>query len=32
MKIRPVGSRLFHAEGRTDRETNMTTLVFFKLV
>jgi hypothetical protein len=29
MKIRPVGPRLFHEEGQTDRETNMTTLVFF---
>jgi len=29
MRIRLVGARLFHAEGRTDRETNMTTLVIF---
>jgi len=32
MKIRPVRPRLLHAEGRTDRETNMTTLVVFLLV
>jgi hypothetical protein len=29
MKTRLVGARLFHAEGRTDRETNTTTLVVF---
>jgi len=34
MKIRPVGAELFHAEGRTDRQsTDMTKLiVFFKIL
>jgi len=27
MKIRPVGTELFHADGRTDRLTDMTNLV-----
>jgi hypothetical protein len=27
MKIRPVGAELFHAGGRTDRQTDMTKLV-----
>jgi len=27
MKIRPVGAKLFHADGRTDRETHMTKLI-----
>jgi hypothetical protein len=26
MKIRPVGADLFHADGRTDRQTDMTKL------
>jgi len=26
MKIRPVGARLFHADGRTDRQTGKTKL------
>ena len=26
MKIRPVGAELFHADGRTDRQTDMTKL------
>jgi len=27
MKIRPVGIELFYAEGRTDRQTDMTKLI-----
>jgi len=27
MKIRPVGSELFHADGLTDRQTDMTKLI-----
>ena len=27
LKIRPVGAELFHADGRTDRQTNMTKLI-----
>jgi Fe-S-cluster formation regulator IscX/YfhJ len=27
MKIRPVGAELFHADGRTDRQTDMTKLI-----
>jgi len=27
MKIRPVGAELFHVDGRTDRQTQMTTLI-----
>jgi hypothetical protein len=27
MKIRPVGGELFHADGRTDRQTDMTKLI-----
>jgi hypothetical protein len=27
MKVRPVGSELFHADGRTDTRTNMTKLI-----
>jgi hypothetical protein len=27
MTIRPVGAELFHAEGRTDRQTDMTKLI-----
>ena len=27
MKIRPVAAELFHADGRTDRQTDMTQLV-----
>jgi hypothetical protein len=27
MKIRPVGAALFHADGRTDRQTDMTNLI-----
>jgi hypothetical protein len=26
-KIRPVGSELFHADGRTDRQADMTKLI-----
>jgi len=26
MKIRPVGAELFHADGQTDRQADMTTL------
>jgi hypothetical protein len=29
MKIRPVGTELFHADGQTDRQTDMTKLVVF---
>jgi hypothetical protein len=33
MKIRPVGAELFQADGRTDRQTDMTKLmVFFPLM
>ena len=28
MKIRPVWAELFHADGRTDGQTNMTELIF----
>ena len=28
MQIRPVGAELFHADGRTDRQTDMTKLTF----
>jgi hypothetical protein len=28
MKIRPVGAELFHADGRTDSQTDMTKLIF----
>jgi hypothetical protein len=28
MKIRPLGAELLNADGRTDRETNTTKLVF----
>jgi hypothetical protein len=27
MKIRPVGTELFHADRRTDRQTDMTKLI-----
>jgi len=27
MKIRPVGTELFHADGQTDRQTDMTKLI-----
>jgi hypothetical protein len=27
MKIRPVGAELFHTDGRTDRQTDMTKLI-----
>ena len=27
MKIRPVGAKLFHAEGRKDGQTDMTVLI-----
>jgi hypothetical protein len=27
MKIRPVGAELFHADGQTDRQTDMTKLI-----
>jgi len=27
MKVRPVGTELFHADGRTDRQTGMTKLL-----
>jgi hypothetical protein len=27
MKIRPVGAELFHADGRTDRQTDVTKLI-----
>jgi hypothetical protein len=27
MKIRSVGAELFHADGRTDRQTDMTNLI-----
>ena len=27
MNIRPVGADLFHADGRTDRRTDMTKLI-----
>ena len=27
MKIRPVGAELFHADGRTERRTDMTKLI-----
>ena len=27
MKIRPAGDELFHADGRTDRQTNMAKLI-----
>jgi len=27
MKIRPVGAELFHADGRTDRRSDMTKLI-----
>jgi hypothetical protein len=30
MKIRPVGAELFHAEGKTDRRTDMTPTVAFR--
>jgi hypothetical protein len=28
MKIHPVGAEVFHADGRTDRQTDMTELIF----
>jgi hypothetical protein len=27
MKIRPVGAKLFNADGRTDRQTDVTKLI-----
>jgi hypothetical protein len=27
IKIRPLGAELFHTEGRTDRQTDMTKLI-----
>ena len=27
MKIHPVGAELFHADGRTDRRRDMTTII-----
>jgi len=27
MKFRPVGGEFFHADGRTDRQTDMTKLI-----
>jgi hypothetical protein len=27
MKIRPVGAELFHADGRMDKQTDMTKLI-----
>jgi len=27
MKIRPLGAELFHAEGRRDRQTDMTNII-----
>ena len=27
MKIRPLGAELFHADGQTDRQTDMTKLI-----
>ena len=32
MKIRPVGTELFHGDGRMDRQTDMTTLSLFAVL
>ena len=32
MKIRPVGAKLFHAKGQTDRETQGSKELFFAIL
>jgi hypothetical protein len=32
MKIRPVGTELYHGDGRTERQTDMTTLSLFAIL